>query len=76
MKFDKIQIEKSTSYLDKGPLTNDKNRRKNRQVSIIPFPVCEYAAIHYKDGRRLEELHTRKTTNNKIKLIETKKKDK
>ena len=23
-------------------------------MSIIPFPVCEYAAIHYKDGRRLE----------------------
>ena len=45
-------------------------------MSIIPFPVCEYAAIHYKDRRRLEELHTRKTTNNKIKLIETKKKDK
>ena len=45
-------------------------------MSINPFPVCEYAVIHYKDGRRLEELHTRKTTNNKLKLIETKKKDK
>ena len=43
-------------------------------MSIIPFPVCEYAAIHYKDGRRQEKLHTRKTTNNKIKLIETEKK--
>ena len=25
-------------------------------MSVIPFPVCEYAAIHYKDGRRLEKL--------------------
>ena len=23
---------------------------------LIPFPVCEYAAIHYKDGRRLDKL--------------------
>jgi len=22
-------------------------------MSVIPFPVCEYAAILYKDGRRL-----------------------
>ena len=25
-------------------------------MSLIPFPVCEYTAIHYKDGRRLEKL--------------------
>ena len=43
-------------------------------MTIIPFPVCEYAAIHYKDGRRLEKLCTRKTNNNKIKLIRNKKK--
>ena len=24
-------------------------------MSVIPFPVCEYTAIHYKDGRRLEK---------------------
>ena len=23
-------------------------------MSVIPFPVCEYAAIHYKDEGRLE----------------------
>ena len=43
---------------------------------IIPFPGCEYAAIHYKDGRRLEKLYTRKTNNTKIKLIRNKKKRK
>ena len=42
------------SYLNKGQWTNDKNKRKYRHMSVIPFPVCEYAAIHYKDGRRLE----------------------
>ena len=44
------------SYLNKGQWTNDKNNRKHRHMSVIPFPVCEYAAIHYKDGRRLEEM--------------------
>ena len=68
MKLDKIQIEKSTSYLDKCPRTNDKNTRKYNHVTIIPFPVCEYATIHYKDGRRLEKLYTRKMSN-KIQLI-------
>ena len=69
MKLDKIQIEKSMSYLEKGQRTNDRNTRKYTHVSINPFPFCEYAAIHYKDGRRLEKLYTRKM-NNKIKLIE------
>ena len=44
-------------------------KTQGSHVSIIPFPVCEYAVIHYKDGRRLEKLYTRKMTNNKIKLI-------
>ena len=34
-------------------------------VLIILYPVCEYAAIHIKDGGRLENLYSRKTTNNK-----------
>ena len=28
--------------------------RGSKDMSVILFPVCEYAAIHYKDGRRLE----------------------
>ena len=43
-------------------------------LSKIPFPVCENAAIPYKDGRRLEKLYTKKTTNNKVKLIKDLKK--
>ena len=42
-----------TSYLFNGQWTTDKNERKYRHMSIIPFPVCAYAAIHY-EGRRLE----------------------
>ena len=51
-----IYLEKSMSYLNKGQRTNDKNKRKYRHMSLLPFPVCEYAAIHYKNGRRLEKL--------------------
>ena len=25
-------------------------------MSVIPFPVCEYAANHCRDGRRLENI--------------------
>ena len=57
MKWNKIKLfQKGTSYLSKGQWTNDKSKRKYRDMSLIPFPVCEYAAIHYKDGRRLEKL--------------------
>ena len=42
------------SYLNKGQLANDNNKRKYRHMSVILFPVCEYAAINQKDGRRLE----------------------
>ena len=41
------------SYLFNGQWTTDKNERKYRHMSIIPFPVCAYAAIHY-EGRQLE----------------------
>ena len=43
------------SYLNNGQWANDKNERKYRHMLVIPFPVCEYAAINYKDGRRLEK---------------------
>ena len=45
-----------TSYLFNGQWTTDKNERKYRHMSIIPFPVCEYAAIHYIDERQLENI--------------------
>ena len=44
------------SYLRKGQWTNDRNMRKYDHMLVIPFPACEYATIHYKDGRRLENL--------------------
>ena len=47
------------SYLSKGQWTNDKSKRKYRHMAVFPFPVCEFAANHYKDGRRLEN-----TSNN------------
>ena len=28
--------------------------RGSKDTLVIPFPVCEYAAISYKKGRRLE----------------------
>ena len=34
------------SYLNKGPLITDKNKRKYTHKSIIPFPVCADAAIN------------------------------
>ena len=41
-----------TSYLFNGQWTTDKYERKYRQMSIIPFPVCAYAAIN-QEGRQL-----------------------
>ena len=43
-----------TSYLFNGQWTTNKNERKYRQMSVVPFPVCEHAANHCKEGRRLE----------------------
>ena len=42
-----FQREGMTSYLFNGQWTTDKNERKYRHMSIIPFPVCAYAAIYY-----------------------------
>ena len=50
-----------TSYLFNGQWTADKNERKYRHMSVISFPVCAYAAIHYEEGRQ-KELFKMKTT--------------
>ena len=42
-----------TSYLFNGQWTTDKNERKCRHMSVIPFPVCEYATNHWGEGRQL-----------------------
>ena len=31
----------------------DKTYTNDRHMSVIPFPVCEYAANHCREGRRL-----------------------
>ena len=37
-----------------GQFKTDRYDRKLPHMSIIPFPVCAYAAINYINGRRLE----------------------
>ena len=44
------------SNLFNGQWTTDKNEGKYRHMSVIPFPVCEYAANHCREGRRLENI--------------------
>ena len=41
------------SYPFNGQWTTDKNERKYRHMSIILFPVCAYAEIHY--GQKCEK---------------------
>ena len=48
-----------TSYLVNGQWTTDNNERKYRHMSIVLFPVCAYAAIHY-EGRQLMNEFTKK----------------
>ena len=36
-----------------GQFITDRYDRKLTHMLIIPFPVCAYAAINYKNGRRL-----------------------
>ena len=43
------------SYLFYGQWTTDKIKRKHRHMSIIPFPVCAYAAIHYRQRRQMDD---------------------
>ena len=44
-----------TSYLCNGQRTTDKNERKYRHMSVIPFPVCAYAAIYYKERQQMDD---------------------
>ena len=43
------------SYIFNGPWTTDKNLRKYGHISIILYPVCAYAAIHYKERRLMDD---------------------
>ena len=52
-----------TSYLFNGQWTTDKNERKYRHMSIILFPVCAYAAIHYGQKRERDNLEGRRLEN-------------
>ena len=51
-----------TSYLFNGQWSTDKNERKYRHMSIIPYPVCLNAAIYYEGRRLMNKLLRRKTT--------------
>ena len=44
-----------TSYLFNGQWTADNDERKYRHMSVIPFPVCAYAAILYKERRQMRD---------------------
>ena len=57
-----------TSYLFNGQWTTDKNKRKYRHLSVIPFPVCEYAANYWREGRRLENI-SNFTEGRQLKII-------
>ena len=52
--MDKIKSKGMTAYLFNGLWTNDKKERKYRHMSAIPFPVCEYATIHYEERRQID----------------------
>ena len=45
-----------TSYLFNGQSTTDKNEGKYKHMLVIPFPVCQYAANHCREGRGLENI--------------------
>ena len=49
-----------TSYPCNGQWTTDKNERKYRHMSIILFPVCAYAVIHYKERGKMDDLIIKK----------------
>ena len=44
-----------SSYLFNDQWTTDNNERKHRHMSEILFPVCMYAAIHYKERRQMDD---------------------
>ena len=67
--MDEIQIEKKYVLPQKRSVSEQMTKTEgSSHVSIIPFPVCEYAAIHYKDGGRLKKLYTRKKMKIRIKF--------
>ena len=53
-----------------GQLTTDKNERKYTHMSIIIFPVCVYAAIHYKQRRQMDDSINWKEVNYKMRWSE------
>ena len=44
-----------TSYLFNGQWTADKNERKYRHMSVIPFPVYAHAAICHEEIRQMDD---------------------
>ena len=44
-----------TSYLLNGQWSTDKNEMKYRHMFVIPFPVCVYPAIHYKERQQIDD---------------------
>ena len=44
-----------TSYLFNGQWTADNDERKYRHMTVIPFPVCAYAAIHYEGRQQMND---------------------
>ena len=47
------------------------HNRKYRRMSIIPFPVCENAANHFREGRQLENI-SNYTEGRQLKIIKVK----
>ena len=63
-----FQRKGMTSYLFNGQWRTDKNERKYRHMSVIPFPVCEYAANHYREGWRQANI-SNYTEGRQLKMI-------
>ena len=50
-----FQRKGMTSCLFNSQSTTGKNERKYRHMFVIPFPVCAYAAIHYRQIRQMDD---------------------
>ena len=59
-----------TLYLFNGQWTNDENDKKYRDMSVILFSVCAYAAIHYKQRRQMDDSINWKEVNYKMRWSE------
>ena len=44
-----------TSYIFNGQWLTDENERKYRHMTVIPFPVCAYAAIHFEERQQMDD---------------------